>query len=101
MGRLLSLVLVMLALALAGCGSVAESLGSQPDATATATPASGACPVTQPPDPPFVPPAPYPAEPPGADSAWYGSAARWTTVIADGPHDSSAFFKDVLVARRL
>jgi hypothetical protein len=34
------------------------------------------CPVTLPPDPPFVPPAPYSAQPTGG--FWYGTPRLWT-----------------------
>ena len=43
-----------------------------------------ACAVTQP-DPPFVPPSPYPAvAPPLYESDWYGSEALWTMLDRDG-----------------
>jgi hypothetical protein len=40
------------------------------------------CPVTRPPDPPFVPPPPHPA----AEGArfWLGTNALWTSLYADG-----------------
>jgi hypothetical protein len=42
-----------------------------------------ACPVTVPPQPAFVPPEPYPSEPP-FDQVWYGTAELWTILDADG-----------------
>jgi hypothetical protein len=42
------------------------------------------CPVTRPPDPPFVPPAPWPAEPPGDVQFWLGSAGLWTALPTSG-----------------
>ena len=49
------------------------------------------CPVTRPPDPPFVPPAPYPSQPPGGrghplgeTAFWHGSPELWTAVPVDG-----------------
>jgi hypothetical protein len=51
------------------------------------TPASpsdpNACPVTVPPQPGFVPPKPYPSEPP-FDQVWYGTAELWTVLDANG-----------------
>ena len=42
------------------------------------------CPVTQPPEPSFIPPDPWPAEPPGAERFWYGDSGLWTALPADG-----------------
>lgn len=42
------------------------------------------CAVTQPPDPAFVPPSPYPAEPPGEDRFWHGTETPWTALPVDG-----------------
>lgn len=41
-----------------------------------------ACPVTTPPMPPFVPPAPYRANPP-AHAFWYGTTALWAQLPID------------------
>ena len=38
------------------------------------------CPVTKPPQPPFVPPAPYPSD----HQVWIGSAKLWTNIAKDG-----------------
>jgi hypothetical protein len=40
------------------------------------------CPVTRPPDPPFVPPAPHPAKETGR--FWLGTNALWTSLTEDG-----------------
>jgi hypothetical protein len=54
------------------------------------TPGAGAatpesCPITIPPQPGFVPPSPYPAEPPPLyNSVWYGTADLWTMLDPDG-----------------
>lgn len=40
------------------------------------------CPITQAPILPFVPPAPYPIEPP--EGFWHGTAALWTRLDAEG-----------------
>jgi hypothetical protein len=42
-----------------------------------------ACPVTVPSQPVFVPPEPYPSEPP-FDQVWYGTAELWTVLDANG-----------------
>ncbi len=57
------------------------------------------CPVTTPPDPPFIPPAPYPQSPPG-DYFWYGGASLWTAlpqngVWADLPHNPEGYTQKV------
>jgi hypothetical protein len=41
------------------------------------------CPVTVPPRPGFVPPEPYPSEPPFGQ-VWYGTAELWTVLDAKG-----------------
>jgi hypothetical protein len=56
------------------------------------------CPVTRPPDPPFVPPAPYPATPRSGDDdkVWYGTNELWTWLDTDGAwemaHDEHGLF---------
>ena len=49
-------------------------------------PAPAFCPTTRPPDPPFVPPAPYPLTPPSVvdDQFWYGTNPLWTVLNTDG-----------------
>jgi hypothetical protein len=42
-----------------------------------------ACPTTRPPDPPFVPPPPYPTDM-GSGTFWYGSESLWTTLELGG-----------------
>jgi hypothetical protein len=56
---------------------------SAPEAT-SAPAAAQDCPVTLPPDDPFVPPDPWPATPPGEDEYWYGDASLWTALPRDG-----------------
>jgi hypothetical protein len=41
------------------------------------------CPITKPPDPPFIPPAPYSAEVDPA-SFWFGTPRLWTLLRVDG-----------------
>jgi hypothetical protein len=53
------------------------------------------CPVTKPPEPPFVPPAPYPRSPSG-DNFWYGTESLWAALPASGvwqalPHNPTGY----------
>ena len=117
--RCCSLLLIVLALPLAGCSHAgpgpamttgaanaqvalaALALTATPEPTPTPTPtatptptplptAAAAernatredCPVTQPPDPAFIPPEPYPSEGPSGDF-WYGSEDLWTLLPVD------------------
>ena len=43
-----------------------------------------ACPVTGPPQTAFVPPDPWPAQPPGMGQFWHGNADLWTALPTDG-----------------
>lgn len=45
-------------------------------------PVPSSCPVTRPPDPAFVPPAPHKEKPAGR--FWYGSNSLWTALAEDG-----------------
>lgn len=56
------------------------SFAAQPSGADEQVP--GDCPVTRPPDPPFVPPAPHPAKEPGR--FWLGTNALWTSLYEDG-----------------
>lgn len=42
------------------------------------------CPVTQPPDPPFIPSSLFPLDWPYEDNFWYGTENFWTRLRADG-----------------
>lgn len=58
------------------------------------------CPITMPPDQPFIPPAPYPSQAPHG-YFWYGTESLWT-VIPDGgvwtelPHNADGYSQKVL-----
>jgi hypothetical protein len=79
-----------------GSGGTAAAAAGDGDAAPTATTAAAdptakagtgraSCPVTRPPQPPFVPPTPYPATPPALYGGfWYGSNELWTLLHADG-----------------
>jgi hypothetical protein len=83
-------LLAALSLLVAACGAAAgdaPALGQAAGPVATQPVAASApCPTTRPPDPLFVPPAPYPPEPPSlyGDKFWYGSNELWTWLDADG-----------------
>jgi hypothetical protein len=83
--------LLLAGLALAACGEEQE-VGAP---LAVAQPAAD-CRPTPLPDPPFVPPDPYPATPPAYDRAWYGNERLWTWLRADGTwpmaHQAGAYF---------
>jgi hypothetical protein len=80
-------LIAALALLLAACGPPAAN-----------APAPASCPTTRPPDPAFVPPAPYPATPPSVegDKVWYGTNQLWTWLDVDGTwemaHDEHGLF---------
>lgn len=42
------------------------------------------CPVTQPPDPPFIPADPWPSQPPEKGQFWYGDSRLWTALPTNG-----------------
>ncbi len=52
--------------------------------TPTAQAVTGACPVTQPPNPPLVPPRLSPETNPGTGGFWYGNDALWLTMSNSG-----------------
>ena len=45
------------------------------------------CPITQPPDPPFIPASPWPAQPPDIDRYWFGDNGLWVALPLDGIWD--------------
>jgi hypothetical protein len=94
MHRRLALGLIAaLPLLLTACGAPAADVQRPPQAARSVTTqpsgAPASCPTTRPPDSPFVPPAPYSAEPPSVagDKVWYGTNELWTWLDADGVWD--------------
>lgn len=81
------LLITSVALFLMGCGSIGHDL-AEPARAAQSVPAPGSlpgdCPVTRPPETPFVPPEPYPASPPYEAEFWYGTAELWTLLPEEG-----------------
>lgn len=83
---------IFLSVFLWGCGVSGgeETAVPQPVHTATMKPTPifrtavpNDCPITQPPDPAFVPPEPYAAVPPNGEF-WYGANDLWTALWPDG-----------------
>ncbi len=63
------------------------------------------CPVTKPPDSPFVPPPPYSPGSPFAGEFWYGTEGLWTLLPADGtwrqlPHNPGGYTQKVFWWRK-
>ncbi len=84
--RLWQSILLVLAATLLFVGGTATSAGApeQPRHPAAANDPQKTCPVTRAPQPPFVPPAPYPALPPGGGQFWFGTRKLWTWLPNDG-----------------
>jgi len=58
------------------------------------------CPVTQPPEPQFTPPPPYPPSAPSPNYFWYGTDSLWTVIPDDGvwaalPHNPEGYTQKV------
>ena len=71
-------------LLLSGCAVAPESSGSaRASSPSPTTRYINGCPVTVPSQPAFVPPEPYPPEPP-FEQAWYGTAELWTILDSNG-----------------
>jgi hypothetical protein len=76
------------------------STGGSVQGAGIPTPPTQACPVTLPPAQPFIPPEPYPPEPPGP-SFWYGDESLWTALPVDGlwsdlPHNPDGYTQKLL-----
>ena len=68
---------------------------------ATAADSPFACPITVPPDPPFVPPAPYRPNP-SQGTFWYGTNGLWTQLGVKGvwrglPRHESGYFNKLFL----
>ena len=73
----------------AALSAVAMLLGACAPASGSTAPelgADGECSVTIPPDPGFLAPAPWPAEPSVEEWVWYGTEDLWTVLSPDGDH---------------
>jgi hypothetical protein len=93
----LILIIILPACTQSNIGVVADTAGLDKNIVSGDPPST--CPVTKPPDPPFIPPDPYPAHPPG-NIAWYGAASLWTDVPLNGtwntlPYSSAGYGQKV------
>lgn len=77
----ITLLLAAVALIGLGCTSLEAPAVSEAAQVQSQVPD---CPVTKPPDPPFVPPDPWPAQPPNANQFWFGDGGLWTALPVDG-----------------
>lgn len=81
----LPLIFAALALLAAACNSPSASVVGEAAAKAsheTTSTIAGLsdCSVTQPPERPFIPPSPWPLQPPGAGEFWFGNDGLWTAL---------------------
>jgi hypothetical protein len=106
-----STALVALAAVIVGSGPISRRLANDRSvAVSTSSPLNWtrtmpsdvpkSCPITKPPDPPFVPPPPYPAKT-NPNSFWFGTDKLWTQLRTDGtwkgpPHWSDGTFRQKL-----
>jgi hypothetical protein len=79
----------VVALIITACNAIGASTCGQMSAqeSHTSIPAdaeSPPCVVTRPPEPTFVPFAPWPAQPPDADRFWFGANGLWAALPRDG-----------------
>jgi hypothetical protein len=83
------ILFTVIALLISACSSLSDLVigGAAAPASQETTAANARvpfCRVTQPPEPPFIPPDPWPAEPPATDRFWYGDRGLWTALPNDG-----------------
>jgi hypothetical protein len=78
-----ALLFVSTGLLAAACGSTSAAASSAKQVIAPPG-EEFTCPVTQPPKTRFVPPEPWPAQPPGEDRFWYGESGLWTALPVSG-----------------
>jgi hypothetical protein len=76
----LPLLITAVALLAAACNSLNTSFIGETSPNAQ----SSDCPVSQPPEPAFVPPEPWPSEPPDTDRFWFGDSALWVALPTNG-----------------
>lgn len=85
----LPLLFAALALLAGACNSpgalvVGQAAAKASDETTSAIAGLSDCPVTQPPEPPFSPPPPWPSQPLGTDEFWFGESGLWTALPLNG-----------------
>lgn len=85
----LPILFAAVALLLAACNSLSPALPGEADAGAARKTTSESaqfadCAVTQPLEPPFIPPDPWPSQPPETAKFWFGDSGLWTALPDDG-----------------
>jgi hypothetical protein len=92
-------LLILTGLSLASCGAkvVSRTVAASPTST------TASCPATLASQMPFVPPAPYPSKPPGAEF-WFGTPQLWTSLPTTGswanlPYERGAYVQKVFWGR--
>jgi hypothetical protein len=98
-------LVIATALLLVSCGRAPGQAPAAPDAAIAASAPSlpegapASCRITRPPDPPFVPPAPYSTLEGSVGDFWYGTPALWTALRRDGtwelPYNDGAYGQKV------
>lgn len=76
--------IVIVAMLLAACSASTGPTNVDLEPVALPVAHNTACPVTQRPATPFIPPAPYPTNPPPGSDFWYGDAKLWTALTDGG-----------------
>ena len=85
--KFLPILIAATLLVLSACGSINTSPIDDPAPAAPQEAKSSqlaVCPVTQPPEAAFVPPEPWPSQPPRENHFWFGDRGLWTSLPADG-----------------
>lgn len=85
----LPFLIAFVAILLAACNSLNTSFTGNPasaasQGTTTSNTQFSDCPITQPPESTFIPPEPWPSQPPGADEFWFGERGLWTALPTNG-----------------
>ena len=85
----LPFLIVSLALLIAACNSPNTPITGDPTPTGYQETKStnnqlSDCPVTRIPEVDFIPPEPWPSQPPGTDEFWFGSRGLWTALPQSG-----------------
>ena len=78
------LITTLCSLVLATCSTPAAASGATAPREAPVESGRDACPVTQPPAEPFIPPGPWPESYPYLGRVWYGSPGLWTALPEGG-----------------
>jgi hypothetical protein len=82
---LITCILLLLAACNSSGSTVAgEASNKDSNASTSINAVISDCPVTQPPVQPFIPPSPWPAQPPRTDKFWFGESGLWTALPSSG-----------------